>query len=150
MAGISQALLRQLAAAAAAAAGGGAAARPAAPKHASWSVQRALLTPQVNRGSRYRCGQSTLRAACEPRREEKAWNRSQNDARSQAAAAPLWRTAQLAEYGGGGPVVRYEHTDDVHNNTFRALRIIDPGTYVVTSLLAAPPPHASLDSVQDP
>ena len=30
------------------------------------------------------------------------------------------------EYGGGGPVVRYEHLMDVHNNTFRVLRLIDP------------------------
>jgi hypothetical protein len=37
-----------------------------------------------------------------------------------------WRTEQLVEYGGGGPVVRYEHLMDVHNNTFRMLRVIDP------------------------
>ena len=32
---------------------------------------------------------------------------------------------RLVEYGGGGPVVRYEHLMDVHNNTFRMLRVID-------------------------
>ena len=31
----------------------------AAGKNASWSVRRALLTPQVNSGSRYRRGRST-------------------------------------------------------------------------------------------
>lgn len=36
-----------------------------------------------------------------------------------------WRTEQLIEYGGGGPVVRYEHLEDIHNNTFRCLRVID-------------------------
>ena len=46
-----------------------------------------------------------------------------NDA-TNAAPAP-WRTEQLIEYGGGGPVVRYEHLEDIHNNTFRCLRVID-------------------------
>lgn len=41
-------------------------------------------------------------------------------------AAGQWRTEQLIEYGGGGPVVRYEHLEDIHNNTFRCLRVVDP------------------------
>ena len=32
---------------------------PTQPKEKSWSLQRALLTPWVNHGSRYRCGKST-------------------------------------------------------------------------------------------
>ena len=39
-----------------------------------------------------------------------------------AASPAAWRTDQLIEYGGGGPVVRYEHLEDIHNNTFRCLR----------------------------
>jgi hypothetical protein len=35
------------------------------------------------------------------------------------------RTEQLIEYAGGGPVVRYQHLEDIHNNTFRCLRVID-------------------------
>eukprot|EP01050_Picozoa_sp_SAG11_P015196 SAG11_NODE_1945_length_4019_cov_6.325510_4_plen_108_part_00 len=37
-----------------------------------------------------------------------------------------WRTELLVEYGGGGPVVRYQHLEDIHNNTFRLLRVVDP------------------------
>ena len=40
-------------------------------KPVSRSLRRALLTPQVNPGSLYRCGKSTLRAACGPCQEEK-------------------------------------------------------------------------------
>lgn len=40
-------------------------------------------------------------------------------------ATKQWRTDQLIEYGGGGPVVRYEHLEDIHNNTFRCLRVVD-------------------------
>ena len=40
-------------------------------KTASWPVRRPLLTPQTNPGSRYRCGKSSLRAACWPRQEER-------------------------------------------------------------------------------
>ena len=49
-------------------------------------------------------------------------------ARTLLAAQPTaaeWRTEQLIEYGGGGPVVRYEHLEDIHNNTFRCLRVVD-------------------------
>ena len=45
-------------------------ARPA-PSFTPRSVRRALLTPQVHTGSRYRCGKEHLRAACGPRQEEK-------------------------------------------------------------------------------
>lgn len=44
----------------------------------------------------------------------------------QGTALGQWRTEQLIEYGGGGPVVRYEHLEDIHNNTFRCLRVVDP------------------------
>jgi hypothetical protein len=40
-------------------------------------------------------------------------------------AAAAWRTEQLIEYGGGGPVMRYEHLEDIHNNTFRCLRVVE-------------------------
>jgi N-acetylglucosamine-6-sulfatase len=36
-----------------------------------------------------------------------------------------WRTEQLIEYYGLGPVIRYEHMEDNPNNTFRALRVYD-------------------------
>ena len=42
----------------------------------------------------------------------------------EAEAAP-WRTEQLIEYLGLGPVVRYQHLEDSYNNTFRALRVVD-------------------------
>ena len=44
---------------------------------------------------------------------------------AEQGTAAEWRTEQLIEYGGGGPVVRYEHLEDIHNNTFRCLRVVD-------------------------
>ena len=37
-----------------------------------------------------------------------------------------WRTDLLIEYFSGGEVVRYEHLEDAHNNSFRMLRRLDP------------------------
>jgi hypothetical protein len=48
-------------------------------------------------------------------------------AASAAAAAALgWRTDLLVEYYGLGDVVRYEHLEDTQNNTYRAVRRLDP------------------------
>lgn len=43
--------------------------------------------------------------------------------------AAQWRTELLVEYpglGGTKGVVRYQHIEDCNNNTFRALRVLDP------------------------
>ena len=39
-----------------------------------------------------------------------------------------WRTDLLIEYFAGGDVVRYEHLEDAHNNSFRLLRRLDPAS----------------------
>ena len=52
---------------------------PSRARSASRSVRRALLTPQANPGSRYRCGKSTLRAASLPRQEQRGLNSVRND-----------------------------------------------------------------------
>ena len=42
------------------------------------------------------------------------------------ATLSSWRTDLLIEYFSGGEVVRYEHLEDAHNNSFRMLRRLDP------------------------
>ena len=42
----------------------------------------------------------------------------------QGSSAAAWRTELLMEYTGGD-VIRFNHTEDAFNNSFRALRVID-------------------------
>eukprot|EP00658_Telonema_sp_P-2_P005555 TRINITY_DN12080_c0_g1_i2.p1 TRINITY_DN12080_c0_g1~~TRINITY_DN12080_c0_g1_i2.p1 ORF type:complete len:289 (-),score=35.60 TRINITY_DN12080_c0_g1_i2:393-1259(-) len=47
-----------------------------------------------------------------------------------------WRRTQLIEYYGLGDVVRYQHLEDTANNTFRALRVMDPSAKVLLVMVA--------------
>ena len=54
------------------------------------------------------------------------WLVQKEDEEAAEPAASFGRKEVLVEYIGLTNVVRYEHLEDTWNNTFRALRVIDP------------------------